>query len=91
MTMLASSTLWRRSFSPGSAEGYNDHSLRGDDHDRNDLNIVCALILLINHHFSRVAWFLPIRQVDVCFLHLPLGFPSVRQYLKLVSVGSAPS
>jgi len=32
--------------------------------------------------FSRVDRFLPIRQVDVCFLRLPPGFPAVPQYFK---------
>ena len=37
------------------------------------------------------ARFLPIRQVDVCFLHLPLGFPSAPQYFNPVSVDPIPS
>jgi len=40
---------------------------------------------------SRVDWFLPILQVDVCFLRLPPGFPAVPQYFNHVSVGPSPS
>jgi hypothetical protein len=36
---------------------------------------------------SRVDRFLQIRQVDVCFLRLPPGFPAVPQYFNHVSVG----
>jgi hypothetical protein len=42
-------------------------------------NLACQL--------SRVDQFLQIRQVDVCFLHLPPGFPAVPQYFNHVSVG----
>jgi hypothetical protein len=46
-------------------------------------------LLLIE--LSRVDRFLPIRQVDVCFLRLPPGCPAVPQYLNHVSVGPSPS
>jgi hypothetical protein len=40
---------------------------------------------------SRVDRFLPIPQVEVCFLRLPPGFPAVPQYLNNESVGRKPS
>jgi hypothetical protein len=43
----------------------------------------------LESHLSRVDRFLPIRQVDVCFLRLPPGFPAVPQYFNHVFVGPA--
>ena len=42
-------------------------------------------------HLSRVDRFLPILQVEVCFLRLPPGFPAVPHYFNHLSVGPGPS
>jgi len=42
-------------------------------------------------YLSRVARFLPILQVEVCFLRLPPGFPAVPHYFNHVSVGVSPT
>jgi hypothetical protein len=41
---------------------------------------------IINDIMSRVERLSPIRQVDVCFLRFPSGFPTVPHYVNHVSV-----
>nr|AAU82604.1 hypothetical protein GZ18F2_34 [uncultured archaeon GZfos18F2] len=49
------------------------------------------ILYIYNYLFCRVDRFLPMLQVEFCFLSLPPGFPAVPQYFNHTSVGPGPS